>query len=270
MVLLTLLVFYLAYMVGRYQRFADCVKEEPSENKREPPFTVQANFGFPSPTLLRSEKEILEAEWVEELQGYLISRPSKTLVMVTSSISYVEVLLNWLVALERNTQTDPADVLIISVDAELHRALKQRELSSVLVQSETMMKANLTFRNTAFTQIRVMRLALWRLLNHWGYSVLNIDIDAVPLRDLQPLFEAYREADMVAQQGYPGWRYKDFGATMCTGAVLYRSTPAMGQLNKIYLLVLICPVSSKQLGLQLTSLLCNLAKDTCCCEYVVF
>ena len=149
--------------------------------------------------------------------------------MVTSSMSYVEVLLNWFVALERNTNTRPSDVLIVSVDAELHRVLKQRELSSVLIQSDTIMKAKLTGNNPKFGEIRVIRLSLWRLLNHWGYNVINVDIDAAPLRDFQTLFETYKEADMVAQQGYPGWRYKDFGATMCTGAVIYRSTPAMGR-----------------------------------------
>lgn len=220
-------VFLLAalVLVRHHSHTGPWLKPEPGR------FTVRTSFRFPSPHFLLPEHQILQAEWIGELKRFLLSQRDNTVVMVTCSMSYVDLLLNWLVALQRNTNIPPTEVLVVSVDEELHAMLKQRALSSVLIKSETMMRSNISYRshNTPFVHIRVMRLALWRLLNHWGYNVINVDVDAVPLRDLRELFASYPEADMVAQQGFPGWRYKDFGATMCTGAVLYRSSIAMGK-----------------------------------------
>ena len=76
------------------------------------------------------------------------------------------------------------------------------------------------------------RLALIRLLNHWGYNVVHYDADAVILKNPKPLFDKFQEYDIVGSWGKLGKELKNmWGFAICMGAVLvlFRSTANVGK-----------------------------------------
>ena len=83
-----------------------------------------------------------------------------------------------------------------------------------------------------FSQVHVVRLAVLRLLNHYGYDVINYDCDAIPLRNPQPVFDEYTDTDLIGTFGKgPESLYKRWGVTLNTGVMVMRATPNMGELD---------------------------------------
>ena len=76
----------------------------------------------------------------------------------------------------------------------------------------------------------MMRLVVLRLLNYWGFDVIHYDIDAIILKDPQPLFEQFSNRDIIGSIGtHPKEYYLDWGLTICLGFVMLRHTDKTGK-----------------------------------------
>ena len=68
---------------------------------------------------------------------------------------------------------------------------------------------------------------VYRLLNHWGYDVVNYDTDAILLRDMSPLLHS--GDDIVGTFGrFPTDLTKQWGITLCTALLVVRSSRTTG------------------------------------------
>ena len=84
-------------------------------------------------------------------------------------------------------------------------------------------------------QIHIVRLTLFRLMNHWKYDVVMYDSDAVVLKDPQSLFDSYPGVELVGSAGKgPESIGHIWGRTICTGVLLMRTSPALGRLAAIH------------------------------------
>lgn len=181
---------------------------------------------------LLSTTNLLESEWILTLRNILSSRHSivtdKFLIVVSCTKTYYNVLVNWMAALRKNTKLDVADVLIIVTDEELYLSLQTRKLSSLYVRKESVIREPEKY--TSFYQILMIRCTVVRLLNHLGYDIAMIDLDALLLQDPRILFRQHPDAQIVASRGtYPPELSKQWGLTLCMGMVFFRSGPATGK-----------------------------------------
>ena len=181
---------------------------------------------FPSNTI--PAVKLLQQQWVADLQHILSEIPleSPPIHVVAGNYAYRDLLLNWLIMAKVKVTPPLSNVIVLSIDKALCDLLNKRNITCLFVDRKANLKGN--FRQN-FRSILVLRLTVIRLLNYWGYDAANIDADALVLKNPEPLYEEYKESDMVAGRGtYPSPLGRVWGATICGGTVMIRSTPNTG------------------------------------------
>ena len=191
-------------------------------------FSIRHPFTFPNAQVTKQVDEVMRADWIKQLQDHLTRRGSKRVVMVEISENFLEVLLNWLVAVQQNTRLSPHEIIILSMDETVHTFLVRRKFTSFFLPKDTVLRSDAKL-HSPFSHIWLLRMVVARLLNHWGFDVAMLDVDAIPLKDPLQMFNQYSQSDIVGQQGkYPFDLHRTWGVTLCMGVVLIRSSPATG------------------------------------------
>ena len=191
-------------------------------------------------------QNIMEAPWVSKLQVLLTKTdkvnmstadtnlntqqqlpPRRQITVVVSNSNYTLSLLNWLVAALVRTSPPLKNVIVISFDETLQALLDKKEIVSVYVNPETIIRGRM---HTRSSHIWIARCTVYRLLNHWGYDVVAYDTDAIVLKNLQDILDTHAESDVVASAGiYPFKLGAKWGMTLCMGVILIRSTRSTGE-----------------------------------------
>ena len=181
---------------------------------------------FPSNTI--PAVKLLRQQWVDDLRHILSEIPleSPPIHVVAGNYAYRELLLNWLILAKVKVTPPLSNVIVLSIDKALCNLLSKRNTRCLFVDRKGYLKENI---RQSFRLILILRLTVIRLLNYWGYDAANIDADAIILKNPEPLYEEYKESDMVAGRGtYPFPLGRVWGATICGGTVMIRSTPNTG------------------------------------------
>ena len=109
----------------------------------------------------------------------------------------------------------------------LCQLLNKRNITCLAVNWKNYLTHNL---GPAFHLILVLWLTVIRLLNYWGYDAANLDADALILKNPESLHQKFIENDLLGSRGiYPfnlSWKW---GATICGGVFMIRSTPNSGR-----------------------------------------
>ena len=181
---------------------------------------------FPSNTF--SAMKLLQQQWVDDLRHILSEIPleSPPVHIVAGNYAYRELVLNWLITAKIKVTPPLSNIIVLSIDKALCNLLNKSNIKCLFVDR----KAYLTEKiRQDFRSILILRLTVIRLLNYWGYDAANIDADAIMLKNPEPLYERYKESDMVAGRGtYPSPLGREWGATICGGTFMIRSTPNTG------------------------------------------
>ncbi len=115
------------------------------------------------------------------------------------------------------------------MDDKLHNTLVTRGIPSLYIHKDMIVRPSADVPRV-FSQVHVTRMVLWRLINHYGYDVINYDCDAIPLKNLQPIFDENKEIDLIGTFGKgPDGLYKKWGVTLNTGVMVLRATKNMGK-----------------------------------------
>lgn len=200
----------------------------------EPEFRIVQPFNFPQPTFSLPDLVLLRSRWVTDLQDYLRTAQGKTISMVTATVEHTDVLLNWLIAAYVKIAEPLRNVMVISMDAKLHSILVSRGINSLYVHKDMVVSPTADVPRV-FSQVHVVRLAVVRLMNHYGYDVINYDCDAIPLRNPQPIFEEYSGTDLIGTFGKgPNILYDKWGVTLNTGVMVMRATSNIGEWGWMY------------------------------------
>ena len=204
-----------------------------NSSKVQPPmptFTVRKGFTFPHPQVFIQTQKILSAKWVSKLKDYLRSiQPARSLALTVATKGFIPNLLNWLIAVHSLVQPPLDPVLVLGFDKEVHTLLAARKIPCIHVPYSSVLKKG--HYQKGVSAIWMTRFAVIRLLNHWGYDVLQLDNDAVPLKNPHLLFDAYSEYDLVGARGILPFELgrQTWGFTLCMGAALLRGTERMGE-----------------------------------------
>ena len=192
-------------------------------------FMLSPIFKFPHPSLFKSKEQILNAMWPKSLQEFLKKiHPSKRVTITMATYDFVENLLNWLISAHVVSKPPLRNVLVLCFDEQLFRFLAKKGVNALYVPYYSVLKNP----QLAIGNIWLTRMAVIRLLNHWGYHVRHFDSDAVILKNPEPLFAKFNSSDIIGSWGdYPDELGKNgpWKTTLCFGAALFRSSVKTGR-----------------------------------------
>lgn len=197
-------------------------------NSDDASFLLKRTFKLPAPKY--TKQHALQSGWVEDLKLLLKTLSTTRLSIVTASQEHKVVVLNWLISALVKIKPPLENVLVLAVSSSLYEYLKSRGIAVIYVDPMSLISSQAveTF-DSIFAQIHVVRLTVFRLINHWGYDVVMYDSDAVLLRNTQPLFDMYPGADLIGSAGVGPEKLNSlWGRTLCTGVLLLRATARTG------------------------------------------
>lgn len=192
-------------------------------------FRIIWPFHFPQPRFSRPTQELLRSKWVIQLQDFLKTVDGKQVSIVTSSIEHTDILFNWLISAYLVADPPLKNVLVLTLDESLHDLAESHGFASLYVGPEIVIdpKAKIT---RVFSQVHIVRLAVVRLVNHYGYDVVNYDCDAILLKNPQSIFDGHKDSEMIGTFGKgPSQLFAKWGVTLNTGVMLLRSGAKLGK-----------------------------------------
>ena len=192
-------------------------------------FHTNHSLQLPYPRTTRPLDEILGARWVPDLWRYLTSLESRHVSLCLADSRYTEGVINWLVSALVAIEPPIENVVIISLDTELHHLLHQHSINSVFIDPHTIIQ-NSAKLLTNYSHIWITRMVLFRLLNHWDYTVTTYDSDAILVKNPQALFAELDNSDLVGSEGvYPFDLHREWKSpTLCMGVAIFRASKKIG------------------------------------------
>ena len=187
---------------------------------------------FPFANVTRPTDEILNSEWVKQLKTTLVMA-SNNVTLVMTSFQYFSTLINWLAYATIHTMPLAENLLVICSDVESHNILSKKGVRSVVVSIKDVALEESQFNEVLFGGKMIVRLTVLRLLNYWGYDVLQMDSDAIILNDFQPILDHFSDSDIIAStifgrrctpiDAYEAWKF-----CVCMGVVQIKHGPNTG------------------------------------------
>ena len=208
---------------------------EPTETKQLPIPPIPGpppNLPWMQKGLKVTPYTLMSLAWVKELWYFLNTKVDSSLpvVITASNYEYRSSLLNWLV--HALVQLEVKNVLVLSMDKEMHDLLQAKDISSLYVPHHDLSQVRGNSWNTGLLHVEIARLVVMRLLNRWGYDVLNYDNDAFILRNPQELFDLYPNSHVIGSESFmPKKLHAKWGVTLCMGTILMRASPESGTTN---------------------------------------
>jgi hypothetical protein len=139
-------------------------------------------------------------------------------IIAFADFRYVDVLMNWLVALALNRIEN---YLVIALDRQLYDFLRKHGVPVALSEL-----------HGDFAALWVRRIEIFAALCAAGIDFVHSDVDAVWMRDPREAYLDDRDADLVISQGtvWPPDCHQQFGFVLCCGLFMLRSTARTQQL----------------------------------------
>ena len=189
------------------------------------------HFSLPCPrNVYKPVSEVMQAEWVHPLLKILnrFSKRSKQVTLVLANHAYQDVLLNWLISAVVVAKPPIKNILVVALDKQLYELLQKRQVPSIFVPSFSILSTKHSFSRN-FETVMMIRLGFMRLINRLGFDCAMYDIDAVILKNPQPLYEKDKSDIIGSRGGFPKQLMTKWQVTICIGAVFIRSNTRTGR-----------------------------------------
>lgn len=191
--------------------------------------STDTKFHMPCPKVYKPVKEIVKASWMKPLLQILSSFKGKQVTLVIANSAYRDVLLNWLISAKVASNPPLENIIVVCLDHILYQLLKSRDIPSIVAPFGSVLNAKHQFRRF-FELIMMMRLGFMRLINRLGYDCAMYDIDAIILKNPQPLYDKWADVDIIGSRGeLPRQLWRRWGVAICIGAVFIRSNERTGK-----------------------------------------
>ena len=211
-----------------YNNCSDLDRRQSLNCSRSHDFAITWPFHFPQPRYSKSTRDLLQSRWVINLQAYLKTVDGKQVSVVTSSIEHTDILFNWLISAHLVAYPPLKNILVLTLDKSLHDLAESHGFSSLYVSPEMVIDPKAEVKRV-FSQVHIVRLAVVRLMNHYGFDVVNYDCDAILLKNPQTIFDSHKDADLIGTFGKgPNQLFVRWGVTLNTGVMLLRSSAKLG------------------------------------------
>ena len=194
-------------------------------------FKLRSTFHFPQPVFSRLDSVLLSSEWTRRLREFLstVRGFPPQVSLVTATQEHQDVVLNWLISATIMVSPPLRNILVLCMGVEMCDLLNTRKIPSLYVSPEMVIgpAANIT---RVFSQVHIVRMNVLRLMNAYGYNVVNYDSDAILLKNPQVIFDREKNADMIGTFGKgPNRLFEKWGVTLNTGVLLFRANSRIGE-----------------------------------------
>ena len=191
------------------------------------------NLPYLNTSLSVTSKTLMNLPWVKDLWTFVNLKvdSTKPVVITCSNHEFHSTLINWLVhTLVRLGNHSVQNVLILSMDRETHTLLQSKNISSLfLSQEDLILTIPSNNKYPGLFQVMLSRLIAMRLINSWGFDVINYDSDAFILKNPQELFDLYPHSHVIGSEAFsPKRLHAKWGVTLCMGVILLRASPETG------------------------------------------
>ena len=188
----------------------------------------QTDIQLPIHAITLPYKEIMTKEWYKELRNFVSVRNNPVVLLTCSSRVFLPILMNWLTAYRLATGSDLSEVLVVSTDLATHRTIIDKGLNSIFIKKDVDIFKIKPLG--VLISVWIKRLTVARIINHLGYDVLIIDLDAIYLKDFTTIIKKYNTSDIVGSMSKMPLNLNSlWGFTMCMGVAYFRSSPGTGQ-----------------------------------------
>ncbi len=188
-------------------------------------------FQLPAHQITLPFNKLVRRTWYKDLESFLLTLSvNKVILLSATSTKYIPDLLNWLSAYRVATGSLLSEVLVVSMNLAMHNTFINKGLNSILVKNQDIFLPKCKPRDPAHS-IWMKRITVARIINHLGYDVMIIDLDAFVLKDFTIITNEYSTSDVVGSMAkMPPALSTVWGFTMCMGAAFFRSTPGTGEM----------------------------------------
>lgn len=183
-----------------------------------------------------SAEHLESSEWFQQLLDHTHNFDRREpVITVCADKTYMEGLFNWLISALVLQGKPPRNILVVTNRQKVCALLQTRVIPVKCLKVGASSLLNATgmgqVKGHQFSQLLVVRLSVMRILNRLGYDVLNLDSDAIMLKNPIPALEWNGDSDVVGTFGghLPARLYRRWGLVVCMGAVMIRSVPATGK-----------------------------------------
>ena len=186
-----------------------------------------SRLSLPFRNLTYSYDVLVTKPWLNDIDSFLSQLPTNDVILLACNHDFLRVLMNWLSTYRKTTQSSLKEILILSLDNNIHKILSLKGFNTVLIPNDDLFLPS-TKLLSRFSHIWIKRCTIARLLNHYGYNIVIIDLDAIVLKDIVSLMKD-TSSDIIGSQGiYPFVLRRKWGFTLCMGVVMFMSTPRTG------------------------------------------
>ncbi len=194
-----------------------------------------SKFKLPWPSG-RDSQYLKDKLWYRSLLDISSKFDKKEPVFVVCSDNlFKEALLNWLISALILQKEAPKNILVVTSNTKICSLLETHKLEGrvhcLFIPIKQFVNAVRDLPPVhEYKFLFVIRLSVLRILNHLGFDVMNMDLDAILLRNPIPVLKWYRDSDVVGTYGgrLPPGLHQRWGIVPCMGAILIRSTPNTG------------------------------------------
>ncbi len=194
-------------------------------------YKEQTDIRLPVHTMTLPYEEIKTKEWYTELRNFLSAavRNDPVVLLTCSNQIFLPILMNWLTAYRLATGSNLSEILVVSTDdLTTHRSIIDKGLNSIFINDDVdifMIKPVRVIKS-----VWMKRITVARIINHLGYDVLIIDLDAIYLKDFTTIIRKYNTSDIVGSMSkMPRTLFDLWGFTICMGVAYFRSSPGTGE-----------------------------------------
>jgi len=196
-------------------------------------FTIKSSFSLPvRMNYTWTLKKVLQSLWVSQLQTFVsdIGSLNSPINLIASNFIQRHLVLNWLITAQLMTKEPLQNILVISIDSALNQLLESHGIPSIHVPPRTILKIrSIPAGHDQGFPLQTVRLAVMRLLCHWGVDVAHYDPEAVILRNPHKLYNRHPDTDILGGYAqFPTYYFDMWQAALCVGSWMVRSTPATG------------------------------------------
>ena len=224
-VVVTVLLLSLVYFSPSWIRYSRVNHPKPVEQQRRLLLPWAGKF-----VSVSDDDTLLKLQWVSELRAFVETvQPRWPISILSASSEFTEMLLNWLTLTLVVIEEPIQNVLVVSLDENIHLLLKKRGFASLHISQDSTDSSDHKSVGKGVTMAGIARTTVMRLLLHWGYDVANYDLDALVIKNPQPLYDSYHQSDIVGTTAVdPMVLTRRWGFSVCFGAVMMRATYQTG------------------------------------------
>ena len=206
----------------------------------------ERDFLFPYPNLTFEASKMLKSQWVVNMKRTVEeAKFSKQLTFLMVSFDYLSTLLNWLTHAKLNAPSLMKNLLVVCLDEKSHIILTKKGITSTIVKVKEVVKTLSDIDGTIFHARVVVRLTVLRLLSYWGFDVLQMDIDASLMKNVQPILDHFSDTDIISSTAgtaghscIPRVTRQAWKFCFCIGTILIRSNQNIGMYQYLYYYIL--------------------------------